>query len=374
MKARVTVCLCAYNHEAYIRDALDRLAEQTFKDFKVIACDDGSTDTTYDILKEYESGKLAAKLTVLTHPGRANRGIHHSVNLCLNSMNTEYFMMHASDDFLEPNALEYLLGLLDGSPSVDFLYGQVKTVDDCGQERYLFDGTEDIGAGVSAAERLMGDNPVRAPSMFFRVACKKYLQEVPPNLVYGDWYHNVLLFLEKTPRYYRRPVLNYRKHESNISLAVDPLIAKQRMSEVMEALRNNSSATSYPTLEFSTLAWLGAVGHPQADGLSFRKQVSEALAKIPQTHRDRILMNNLSLCTDSADLLRLMSVLPWFAGLRSFMRLGSVAACNQVLQLQPEATSLQRLRLISQLCVSVFAGAIISMRDFWRTLIGCFRC
>lgn len=365
MKERVTVCLCAYNHEAYIRDALDRLAEQTFKDFKVIACDDGSTDATYDILKEYESGKLAGKLTVLTHPGRANRGIYTTYNVCLEQADTEFFMGHASDDFLEHGALEYLVGLMDKNPEADFAYGQCKLVDDKGCDLHRHDGVEDIGAGLQGAEVLMTRNPVRETTLFYRSACKPVLTSRPSGLVYGDWYQNVLLFLEKCGIHYEQPAINYRVHGRNISLAAGSSLARERESEAFAALSSNPIVTSHPSLRFSLLARLHAVEHPSCSGLSVRKEAHDALEQIAdEAKRAQIVRQGWGSCKADSELVRFISMLPWSAGARLLLEMGSVAACSQVRRIVCAAPASIRLRLISQLWVSLMLRALISLRDF----------
>ena len=53
MKARISVLMGVYNCASTLEQALDSLYCQTYKDFKIIICDDGSCDGTYDIVKLY---------------------------------------------------------------------------------------------------------------------------------------------------------------------------------------------------------------------------------------------------------------------------------------------------------------------------------
>ena len=48
------ILLATYNGERFLREQLDSLFMQTYGDFKIIAHDDGSTDGTLEILKEYQ--------------------------------------------------------------------------------------------------------------------------------------------------------------------------------------------------------------------------------------------------------------------------------------------------------------------------------
>ncbi|MFO7791932.1 MAG: glycosyltransferase, partial [Candidatus Saliniplasma sp.] len=50
---KVSVVINLYNEEENIRDCLNSLADQTYSDFELIIVDDGSTDDTMDIVKDY---------------------------------------------------------------------------------------------------------------------------------------------------------------------------------------------------------------------------------------------------------------------------------------------------------------------------------
>ena len=51
---KVSVIIPVYNGEEYLRQCLDSVVSQTLKDIEIICVDDGSTDSSLDILKEYQ--------------------------------------------------------------------------------------------------------------------------------------------------------------------------------------------------------------------------------------------------------------------------------------------------------------------------------
>ncbi|MGC8651613.1 MAG: glycosyltransferase, partial [Minisyncoccia bacterium] len=53
-KNKISVALCTYNGELYLREQLESILEQTFPPDEIIVCDDGSTDATIKILEEFE--------------------------------------------------------------------------------------------------------------------------------------------------------------------------------------------------------------------------------------------------------------------------------------------------------------------------------
>ena len=54
MQNKVEILLATYNGEYYLREQLDSILNQDYKDWVIRACDDASTDNTYEILMEYK--------------------------------------------------------------------------------------------------------------------------------------------------------------------------------------------------------------------------------------------------------------------------------------------------------------------------------
>lgn len=210
----------AYQHEEYIRHALDGIVNQTSKSFKLIAIDDGSTDKTFSILKEYEAGPLNGKMTVLTHPGHQNFGIYAGYQRCLENLDTEFFMAHASDDLLKPQAIEYLLKLMDANPNADFAYGICEAIDELGHSLGYVEGSVDIGDGLTAFLSLLRSNPIREPSMFYRRSCSSVILDDCSGIVYGDWLHNLSFFSLFKPQRYDHAVAYYRLHKKNTAFGI----------------------------------------------------------------------------------------------------------------------------------------------------------
>jgi glycosyltransferase involved in cell wall biosynthesis len=66
---KVSVIITAYNYAEYIEEALDSVLNQTFDNFELVVVDDGSTDNTPEILREY-SYEHSDKVRVVTlNPG-----------------------------------------------------------------------------------------------------------------------------------------------------------------------------------------------------------------------------------------------------------------------------------------------------------------
>lgn len=51
----ISIAMATYNGEKYLREQIDSILNQTIQDFELIVCDDCSTDTTWNILLDYQS-------------------------------------------------------------------------------------------------------------------------------------------------------------------------------------------------------------------------------------------------------------------------------------------------------------------------------
>ena len=76
-----SVIVASYNYEDYIRETLESLVNQTYKNFEVIVVDDGSSDNSVKVIREYEEKYPCVHL--YQHPNGENRGLPETVLLGL---------------------------------------------------------------------------------------------------------------------------------------------------------------------------------------------------------------------------------------------------------------------------------------------------
>ncbi len=98
-----SVIIPVYNVEQYLRDCLDSVTNQTFSDWEAICVNDGSTDNSSAILKEYANQD--SRISIIT---QLNGGLSAARNTGLDAARGKYVLFLDSDDWLEINALEVL--------------------------------------------------------------------------------------------------------------------------------------------------------------------------------------------------------------------------------------------------------------------------
>lgn len=100
---KVSIVVPIYNVEKYLRQCLDSIISQTLKEIEIICVNDGSTDSSPDIINEYIAKDPRVK--VINKP---NSGYGHSMNMGFDAANGEYIGIVESDDYADANMFESL--------------------------------------------------------------------------------------------------------------------------------------------------------------------------------------------------------------------------------------------------------------------------
>ncbi len=101
--AEISVVVPVYNSEKYLGQCLDSLLSQTYDDLEIICVDDGSTDTSPEILKEYAARDRRIKIHTKANEGK---GAASARNLGMDYAGGAYIQFLDSDDFFEQTMLE----------------------------------------------------------------------------------------------------------------------------------------------------------------------------------------------------------------------------------------------------------------------------
>ena len=122
----VTVEMVAYNSESFIKQAIDSVLAQTYKNFELVLVDDGSTDGTAEIITSYSDPRIRYIRT-------PHRNCASARNRVIAEARGEYLLCVDSDDFIEPEYLEKMVAYAVEHPQIDYFYpGSLTLVDAAG--------------------------------------------------------------------------------------------------------------------------------------------------------------------------------------------------------------------------------------------------
>lgn len=129
-KYRVSIIMGIYNCASTLREAIDSVLNQTFKEWKLIMCDDGSSDETYAIALEYKN-MFPDKIVLIKNS--QNMGLNYTLNHCLKEVDTEYIARMDGDDLSDLTRLEKEIRYLDKHQEYSIVSCPMIMFDECGE-------------------------------------------------------------------------------------------------------------------------------------------------------------------------------------------------------------------------------------------------
>ncbi|MEW5870925.1 MAG: glycosyltransferase [Chloroflexota bacterium] len=118
---KVSVIIPSFNHALYIQEAINSVLTQSMPDLELLVIDDGSTDDSVKILKNYTDPRL--KMIC-----QANQGAHAAINRGLELAQGEHLSILNSDDAYHPQRLEKALAVLQDKPETSLVGSHIRIV------------------------------------------------------------------------------------------------------------------------------------------------------------------------------------------------------------------------------------------------------
>lgn len=211
----ISIIIPCYNASKYLRQCIDSILNQTFKNYEIIFINDKSTDNTLDILQEYKNNS-DADIKILEN--EYNSGPSFTRNKGLSVATGNYIAFIDSDDYIEPQYLEVLYQLIK-QYNTEISMCSSKHVDKNGVlidtviREFLLENQNSI------IERMTAFNIESAP--WGKLISNKIIKENNISFEYDGLEDNLFLFdiycnIERLV-YIRYPLYDYRQLENSIS-------------------------------------------------------------------------------------------------------------------------------------------------------------
>jgi len=124
---RVSIVMSVYNGGEFLAEAIESILSQTFGDFEFIIIDDGSTDSSEKIIKDFDDPRVRLI-------SRGNKGLTYSLNEGLKLARGGYIARQDADDISLPTRLEKEVTYLDSHPDVGLVGTNYIVMDETGKE------------------------------------------------------------------------------------------------------------------------------------------------------------------------------------------------------------------------------------------------
>ncbi|MGZ8906047.1 MAG: glycosyltransferase [Methylobacter sp.] len=208
----VSVVMCVLNGERFLREAVESILDQSFRDFEFIVINDGSTDSTASILDSFE--RIDSRVRVYH---QENMGLVESLNRGCGLAQGKYIARMDADDISVINRLMWQVEFMEKHPEVGVLGGAAEIIDIIGKS---------LGTSVNPIEdhelrnALLDDCPIWHPTVLMRkdvfVSVGGYRKVVFGSEDYDLWLrvadHYQLANLEAV-------LLHYRLHPHQVTVS-----------------------------------------------------------------------------------------------------------------------------------------------------------
>lgn len=235
MKKYISIVMPIWNSERYLREAIDSVLSQDFKDFELLCIDDGSTDSSSEIIKSYKDDRVV-------YIKKNHSGIVDSLNIGFSRAIGKYIVRFDSDDIMLPGRLSHQFDYMEKHPDLDILgsgfqWGNGKSIPEfwrCPEKK------------IKISEFKEG-NLLCHPATIFRTEKIKELPYIYENYYQGCedfklWHHalhhGLVIGIEPTP------VIIYRQHPNQATNSKDYFeksdVLVKRTRRIYEKIEENN--------------------------------------------------------------------------------------------------------------------------------------
>lgn len=220
----VTILLSTYNGEKFIREQIDSIIQQNYKNWVLLIRDDGSSDRTIEIVESYS---IIDNRVKVIRDRYGNQGPAKSFIRLLAYVKTEYFMFCDQDDVWLPYKVEESIDVLKSYAGPHLIFTDLKVVDESLDEisaSFMKKSRFDPVKGGDFTKLLIQNVVVGCT-----IAANKQLLEKsklsefnsPTNIMMHDWWLALVASSLGKITYLDKPTILYRQHGGNCLGAKD---------------------------------------------------------------------------------------------------------------------------------------------------------
>ena len=191
-RLRLSVAMCTYNGARYLQLQLDSIASQSLFPDELVVCDDGSSDDTLILLKEFAK---KSPFPVRLHVNESNLGATKNFEQAIRLCTGDVIVLSDQDDIWRPKKLEVLYAALEMHPQAWYAFSDADIIDDMGLplRRSLW---ESVGFNAHAVKQFLGGdqlafllkrNIVTGAGMAIRASFKEYFLPLPTGWIHDYW-------------------------------------------------------------------------------------------------------------------------------------------------------------------------------------------
>ena len=218
MTGSISVALCTFNGERFLRQQLESIARQERLPDEVVVCDDGSSDSSMEILQEFA---LRARFPVRIVRNERNLGSTKNFEKAIGLCSGDFIALCDQDDRWGPRKLSRLSQVLGGDKSLGGVFSDATLINAEGApvgkrlwevHRFRFTRAEQFDR-LAAIRLLLKHDVVTGATLMFRASMRRLLIPIPGCWVHDGWITWVIALYSRLT-FVKEPLLEYRVHPS----------------------------------------------------------------------------------------------------------------------------------------------------------------
>ena len=246
---RISIALCTYNGSRYLEGQLQSIANQTRLPDELVICDDGSQDSTAEIVMTFAR---SVPFTVYVQHNQTNLGSTRNFEQAIRLAQGDVIALCDQDDYWYPDKLATLEQVLSADLDLGYVFSDADIVDSDHQPegytlwrsvRFDYDQQQRMMKG-QALSVLLRHPVVTGATLAFRSQFRDLILPIPSTWIHDEW---IALLIAMTAKVgiIRQPLMQYRLHASNqigaervgllnrvrIALKTNPDIYRQRYDQ-----------------------------------------------------------------------------------------------------------------------------------------------
>jgi len=207
----VNVLLPTYNGDLFLKDQIESILNQTYKNIKLLIRDDGSSDKTLEIVKYFQSRD--PRVVVLENKEGNNNGLVKSIEKLLNFSDADVIFFSDQDDYWLENKIQIFIDNYTNSEIPTLIHSNCYVTDDKLNIQYQFLNEVSNKKGL---EDSLFHYFVQGASVMINNKLKEILLPFPDNVYIHDRYFHIVSEIVGQRIYIDSSTMYYRQHGGNL--------------------------------------------------------------------------------------------------------------------------------------------------------------
>lgn len=210
MSSLVSIAMSTYNGGLFLKEQLDSILKQTYRNLEIIISDDSSTDNTIEIIKEYQNKDKR----IVFYQNKENLGFVKNFEKAISLCNGDYIALADQDDIWKNNKIELFLSQIEENV---LIYSNAAIIDknskETGSNFILKSNIRKWDSNIS----FLLYNVISGNTMMFKKELIKYILPFPMNITYHDFWIAFVAATYGTITYTDEPMTFYRRYNEQVT-------------------------------------------------------------------------------------------------------------------------------------------------------------